>query len=238
MSKRFIVEEENIKIDSKQIIVKGDEVHHINVLRYKAGDTVYINEYELRIDKITKDMLEGSIVGMLPQKGIPKVNITLIQAYLKSDKMDYVVQKAVELGVKNIIPVITKNTVVKLDEKDKVKKVERLSKIAKEAVEQCGRADTVGVDSVQSISKIDFLAFDVVLVCHETSQVSLKNTLNNIKDKRNIAVVIGPEGGLDNAEVETMLQNNNVIDVSLGERILRAETASLSMLSILSYELD
>lgn len=237
MSKRFIVEESNIFVDEQHVVVKGDEVHHINVLRYKVGDTVYINGYELEITKLTKELLEGNIVGILPQKGIPQVNITLIQSYLKSDKMDYVVQKAVELGVKNIIPVITKNTIVKMDEKDKIKKVDRLSKIAKEAVEQCGRADKVIVDNVQDLSKLDFQKYDSILVCHETSNVSLKETLNNMRESKNIAVVVGPEGGLENLEVEKMLKNKNATDISLGERILRAETASLAMLSILGYEL-
>ena len=237
MSKRFIVADENLFIDNDMVTVKGDEVHHINVLRYKIGDTVYINDYELKIQSLNKDALEGLVVGRLPQKGIPKTNITLVQSYLKSDKMDYVVQKAVELGVKNIIPAITKNTVVKLDEKDKAKKVERLSKIAKEAVEQCGRADSVCVQAVENISKIDFSLYDKVIVCHETSSVSLKDTLNRMKDAKNIAVVIGPEGGLENAEVENILKNNNACQVSLGERILRAETASFAILSILGYEL-
>lgn len=237
MSKRFIVNEDNITTYAQHVIVKGDEVHHINVLRYKVGDTVYINEYELEIEKLSKDILEGTVIGKLPQRGIPKIDITLMQSYLKSDKMDYVVQKAVELGVKNIIPVITKNTVVKLDEKDKVKKVERLSKIAKEAVEQCGRADNVDVGQVESLSKIDFALYDAVLICHETSNVSLKDTLNSIKDKKSVAVIVGPEGGLDNIEVDNLLQNSNTVDVSLGDRILRAETASLAILSILGYEL-
>ncbi|MBQ8042891.1 MAG: 16S rRNA (uracil(1498)-N(3))-methyltransferase [Clostridia bacterium] len=238
MSKRFVVDKSNIFVDEEQVVVKGDEVHHINVLRYKVGDTVYINEYELNITKLTKDILEGEVIGRLPQKGIPHVNITLIQSYLKSDKMDYVVQKAVELGVKNIIPVITKNTIVKMDEKDKVKKLERLSKIAKEAVEQCGRADMVSVENVHNIAKVDFSKYDKVLVCHETSTVSLKETIDSIREESNIAVIVGPEGGLDNKEVKDILQNNNAIDISLGERILRAETASLAILSILSYELD
>lgn len=237
MSKRFIVDESNIFVDEQHLVVRGDEVHHINVLRYKVGDAVYLNEYEVCITKLTKELLEGNIIGKLPQKGVPQVNITLIQSYLKSDKMDYVVQKAVELGVKNIIPVITKNTIVKMDEKDKIKKVERLSKIAKEAVEQCGRSDMVNIENVQDLSKLDFLKYDGVLVCHETSNVSFKETLNNIRGKKNIAVVVGPEGGLENLEVEKMLQSKNSKDISLGERILRAETASLAILSILGYEL-
>jgi len=237
MSKRFIVDARNILIYDDHVTVKGDEVHHINVLRYNIGDTVYINEHELRIEKISKDVLEATIIGRLPERGIPRLNITLMQAYLKSDKMDYVVQKAVELGVKNIVPLITKNTVVKLDEKDKIKKIERLSKIAKEAVEQCGRTDVVNIEAVENISKISFDSYDAVIVCHETSVISLKDTLSNMRDKNNIAVIVGPEGGLEDKEVNNILSNSNARDVSLGDRVLRAETASLAILSILGYEL-
>ncbi len=238
MSKRFIVEDSNVMVEDKYITVRGEEVHHINVLRYKIGDTVYINQYEVNITSLEKDILKGDITGKLPSKGEPRVNITLIQSYLKSDKMDYVVQKAVELGVKEIIPAITKNTIVKMDEKDKVKKVERLCKIAKEALEQCGRTDTVNIQPVQNIANLDLSHYDKILVCHETSTVSLKEKINSIKGSKNIAVLVGPEGGLDDSEVNKILENANATDISLGERILRAETASLAILSILGYELD
>lgn len=238
MAKRFIVDENNILVQENAITVKGEEVHHINVLRYKVGDKLYINSHEIEITKLSKEVLNGNIIGNLPQKGVPRVSITLIQSYLKSDKMDYVVQKAVELGVKNIIPAISKNTIVKLDEKDKLKKVERLSKIAKEAVEQCGRADTVIVQNVQNLSNLDMSCYEMVLICHETSNIKLKEVIENIKNLNNIAVIIGPEGGLDEQEVKEILKKTNTQDISLGERILRAETASLSILSILSYELE
>lgn len=196
MSKRFITDESNLNIEKQSITLKGGELHHINVLRHKVGDNIYINEYQVQIIKLSKEVLEGIIIGKLPQKGIPKVNVTLIQSYLKSDKMDYVVQKAVELGVKNIIPVLTKNTVVKLEEKDKQKKVERLSKIAKEAVEQCGRTDIVNVECVQQLCKLDLSAYDKILICHETSNVNLKTTLSGLEQINNIAILIGPEGGM------------------------------------------
>ena len=236
MSKRFIVEEKNIMKQAENILVKGEEVHHINVLRYKIGDKVYINNYELEILKINKEELEGKVVGNLEEKGIPKIDITLIQSYLKSDKMDYVVQKAVELGVKNIKPVMSRNTIVKLDSKDRIKKVERLNKIAKEAIEQCGRTDNVIVENIEELAKVDWNVYDVILICHEKSNVSLKDTLQCIKDKNKIAVIIGPEGGLEDIEVDNILNNKNAKDISLGERILRAETASLNILSIIGYE--
>lgn len=236
MSKRFIVKENNIKKTDNNIYIYGDEAHHINVLRHKVKDNVYINEYLIEISKIEKDYIEGIIVGRLESMGIPAKNITLMPAYLKSDKMEYVVQKSVELGVKEITPIISKNCVVKLDDKDRIKKVERLNKIAKEAVEQCGRTDEVIVNNVQNLSKIDPTKFDAVLVCHEASDNSLKQTIQEINKAKNIAVIVGPEGGLEEKEVKEILNNDNVYVVSLGKRILRAETASFSILSVLWYE--
>ncbi|MBR6642018.1 MAG: RNA methyltransferase [Clostridia bacterium] len=136
-----------------------------------------------------------------------------------------------------MLPVISKNCVVKLDEKDKLKKVDRLNKIAKEAVEQCGRTDEVEVLDVENLLKVDYSRFDAILICHEASTNSLKEAINNIKDFNSIAVIVGPEGGLDEKEVEELLRNKNAYVVSLGERVLRAETASFSILSILWYEL-
>lgn len=238
MSKRFVVDEKNIENLENNIIVKGKEVHHINVLRYKMGDRLYINNYNIEILKLEKDTLVGKILGSMPKCGEPNVNITLIQSYLKSDKMEYVVQKAVELGVKKIIPVITKNTVVKLDEKDKVKKTERLSKIAKEAIEQCGRTDSVLVENITNIKSINYSMYDCILICHEKSKINLKNVVKDLRTHKNIAVIVGPEGGLDDKEVEEVLAQTNSKDILLGQRILRAETASLMILSILMYELD
>lgn len=236
MSKRFIVKENNIKKEDNNIVIYGDEAHHINVLRHRVKDNIYINQYLVEITKLDKDYVEGIVIGNLEQRGIPKKKITLMQSYLKSDKMEYVVQKAVELGVKEITPVLSRNCVVKLEDKDKLKKIDRLNKIAKEAVEQCGRGDEVIVKNVENLLKIDFSKYDAILVCHEASNNSLKEAIDKISNLNNIAVIIGPEGGLDENEVQELLKNKNTYIVSLGERVLRAETASFSILSILWYE--
>lgn len=239
MSKRFIVPSQNIRIDGNKISVVGEEVHHMNVLRYKVNDEVNINEYKVKIVSIDTSNLEGDIIGTVDKIGEPTVNVTLIQSYLKSDKMDFVVQKSVELGVKNILPVLSKNTVVKLDDKDKIKKRDRLSKIAKEAIEQCGRTDEVNILEICDLKQVDFSIYDVVLICHEKSSYLVKEAISNAKDKNtdlmNIAVVIGPEGGLEDIDIECIKSNSKCI-ISLGQRVLRAETASLYILSILGYE--
>lgn len=235
MAKRFVVEDKDIFIEENKICIVGSEAKHIRVLRHAVGDIISVNKYLVDIQKIDKDKVYGSILGETQEKGVPLKNITLIQSYLKADKMEYVVQKAVELGVAEIKPVISRNTVVKLEEKDCVKKTERLNKIVKEAIGQCGRTDDVKVDNVKKLCNIDLSKYDLVILCYEKAESSFKSIEKNIIDAQNIAVIIGPEGGFDAQEVELICKNNNAVSVLFGERILRAETASVYMLSILDY---
>ena len=123
MARRFIVENSDIKYFSKEenlIEIKGKEVKHIQVSRYNIGDMIIINEYVCKILKMHSNYIELEIVSNAKKQGEPNINLTLFVAVLKGDKMDLVIQKAVELGVKKIIPFISTNTVVKLDEKAKI----------------------------------------------------------------------------------------------------------------------
>lgn len=235
MAKRFVVDDKNILVEGNNICVKGNEVKHIKVLRHNTGDKININKYVVEIQKIDKERVSGVIVGNADTKGVPTKCVTLIQAYLKSDKMEYVVQKAVELGATCIKPVTSTNTVVKLDEKECIKKVDRLNKIAKEALGQCGRTDCVIVENVEKLCNIDLTKYDLVILCYEKAEIKLQSIQNNITSVKNIAVIIGPEGGFDEQEVEKICNNRNVISILFGERILRAETASVYILSILDY---
>lgn len=235
MAKRFVVDDKDILVEGNSISIKGVEAKHIKVLRHNAGDRININKYVVEISKIDKESVSGVIVGEASEKGVPAKCVTLIQSYLKSDKMEYVVQKAVELGVSSVLPVVSKNTVVKLNEKDAIKKVERLNKIAKEAIGQCGRTDGVSVESVEKLENVDLSSFDLVLFCYEGATTSLKDIQPNIEAAQSVAVIIGPEGGFDKGEVEMLCKNSNTVSVVFGERILRAETASVYMLSILDY---
>ena len=235
MAKRFVVDDIDMVIEDDRIEISGEQVNHIKALRYEVGEQVNINNYLVEIKKISKEKIYGVILNKIQPKGIPSKNITLIQSYLKSDKMEYVVQKAVELGVSNIQPVISKNTVVKLDEKDAIKKIERLNKIAVEAVGQCGRTDCVKVEPVKKLNDIDFTSFDLVILCYEKATCNLVDIENKMTEALNIAVIIGPEGGFDEHEIEILYNIKNLSTVLFGERILRAETASVYMLSILDY---
>ncbi len=235
MAKRFVVDDKDISVDGISVCIKGNEAKHIKVLRHNIGDCINVNEYVLKIQKIDKEKVSGVIVGNADVKGVPAKDITLIQAYLKADKMEYVVQKAVELGASNIKPVLSKNTVVKLEEKDSIKKRERLDKIAREAVGQCGRSDEVKIYPIDKLSNIDLSVYDLVILCYEKAKTSLKSIQKEIEDAENIAVIIGPEGGFNEQEVEKIRENTSTKTVLFGQRILRAETASIYVLSILDY---
>ena len=237
MARRFIVEG-NVE---GRFTIGEKEARHILVLRHKIGDVIQVNEKMCEIVGIEKDEVICDVVGDAEVKGVPETKVTLFQALLKSDKMEFVIQKAVELGVSSIVPFTSKNVVVKLDGKDRVKKIERWNKISVEASKQCGRSDVVDVSKLVSLDEMLrlFDEFDLVLFAYENERELLKETLAEDLAGKMIAIVIGAEGGFDSSEAEKIVESSeNVKSVSLGERILRAETASLFLLSVLMYECE
>ncbi len=243
MARRFIVDEENItKIGEDKIQIVGKEVKHIQVLRHNVGDIIVLNEYDCKIIGMKSHSIDLEILQNTKPIGIPNIEITLYIGMLKNDKMDFVVQKAVELGVKNIVPFFSKNVVVKLDEKSRIKRMDKLQTIANEACKQCGRTDTVKISSFENFKNIikEQNKFDASIIAYENEKNYLRDTMSNIKRENisSISVIIGAEGGFDKDEVEKLLENNKTVCVSLGSRILRAETAVLNILSIIMYELD
>ena len=244
MAKRFFAENNNILIQDETFILTGPEAHHINVLRHKIGDKIHVNEYLLEIVDIDKSKITCKILEKEAKDADSNLYITLYQSYIKADKMEYAVQKAVELGVNKIVPFLSKNCVVKLNDSDKLKKIERLNKISVEASKQCNRQDIVLVDSIQDIFDRDnfvssFKNNDINILAYENSTNSLKQVLENISlnqnEKLSIGIIIGPEGGFDKTDLEVLSGLNNVKEISLGNRILKAETASLNLLSIINY---
>ena len=248
MARRFIVDNSDIKYFSKDeniMEIKGKEVKHIQVLRYDVSDIIIVNEYVCKIVKMHSNYIELQIISNAKKQGEPFVNLSLFVALLKGDKMDLVIQKAVELGVKTIVPFISKNTIVRLDEKSKVKKKNKYQIIANEACKQCGRTDLVRVEDIITSNNelLDRLSeYDVNIFAYENEnkKSSLHETMEYVNKRkyRNISMVIGPEGGflLDEAKDIKSLENTKCI--SLGTRILRAETAAINLISIIMYELD
>ena len=237
MARRFVINEE-IELGG-EFVITGEEAKHIMILRHDIGEKILVNDKVCEIKNITKQEIKCKALEQAEESGVPDVKVTLFQALLKSDKMEFVIQKAVEIGVSKIVPFISKNVVVKLDDKDRVKKVERWNKISVEASKQCGRSDIVPVMPVCSFLEMleELKGYEKVIVAYENETNSLKKLLRENSYIKNVAIIIGAEGGFQEDEVECIVSNENAMSVSLGERILRAETASLNLLSILMYEL-
>ena len=249
MSKFFVRDEQ---IDNDIIKIQGQDVNHIkNVLRQKVGDEIIIcnsdkeNTYLCDITKMEKEIIECKIVrGLEDFKS--NIKVTIMQGLPKKDKMDLVIQKSVELGCYDIQPVDMERCIVKYEEKDKKKKIERWQKISEVAAKQCDRNFIPKVNEIKTLKSVCKILgeYDIVILAYEKEEkTKLKEVLKTIKEKYGekeikIAVIIGPEGGISPKEVEMIKENDNVITVTLGKRILRTETVALNVLSIIMYELD
>ena len=248
----FFVRKEQLHTENKEIEILGDNFNHIkNVLRYNIGDKLNIvveneSKYLCMIKEITKETIICDIESRIDSNCEANIKIDIYQGLPKFDKMELIIQKSVELGANAIIPLKMKRCVVKIDEKSENKKIERWQKIAESAAKQSGRDI---IPQIANVTKIDELAkritqYDIVIVCYENEQKNkLKTELlqlkNNMKEhpEIKIAVVIGPEGGLEENEVELLKQNGAKI-VTLGKRILRTETVALNVLGIIMYEFE
>ncbi len=243
VARRFIVEEKDIKsIGNECYEIIGKELKHIQVLRHDVGDNIIINNGIYKISKMTRDSVIAEYIKEAPIVGVPSSDITLYIAYLKSDKIDFLVQKAVEIGVKRIVPFFSNNVVVKLEEKDKVKRKIKFQKIADEACKQCGRMDTVVIEDFIPFKELvnNINSEEKALFAYEASHDSLRTQIKQIKENNmsKVGIIIGAEGGFTPKEAEELKKIENVSCVSLGTRILRAETAALNLLSIVVYEME
>lgn len=235
--RRFFAKESDRQGDS--VYISGNEFNHIKkVLRLKIGDEVVVcfndgmdnlceikdigdKQAALEIKKTYKNLAESD------------VEITLFQACMKGDKMDFCIQKAVELGVTKIIPFESQFTVAKFDGK----KIERYERIAFEASKQCGRAKLTKICNGEKFGKLSdmFKEYDIVVFCNEYEKENLMlDTLLKLPKFSNIAVVVGSEGGFSKEEVSIIKDAKNTVSVSFGNRILRAETAGVFALSLIS----
>lgn len=248
MSKFFVKEEQ---ISNNKIKIIGEDVNHIsNVLRMKKNDELQIcnqatgENYLSKIISISKTVVECEIEGKIDKTTESNVDITLFQGIPKFEKMELIIQKNTEVGIKNIVPVMMERTVVKLDDKLANKKLERWQKIAEIAAKQSMRDIIPSIENIIKTKDIDVTEFDAFLVAYENENHNmLKSELLKLrKDKEkykkyNIAVLIGPEGGISEKEIE-MLQAQKAKFISLGKRILRTETAGLVMVGNIMYELE
>ena len=248
MSKFFVKEEQ---ISNNRIKIIGEDVNHIsNVLRMKKNDELQIcnqatgENYLSKIISISKTVVECEIEGKIDKTTESNVDITLFQGIPKFEKMELIIQKNTEVGIKNIVPVMMERTVVKLDDKLANKKLERWQKIAEIAAKQSMRDIIPSIENIIKTKDIDATRFDAFLVAYENENHNmLKSELLKLREdkeknkKYNIAVLIGPEGGISEKEIE-MLQAQKAKFISLGKRILRTETAGLVMVGNIMYELE
>ena len=240
---KFFTQPEYISDKVARII--GDDVKHIyKVLRLTEGSEVIVNnslgkEYLCKISSITKTEVEFDILEEVEKSNESSIEITLFQGLPKSQKMDLIVQKGTELGVFKFVPVITERVDVKI--KGEFKKLSRLSKIALEAAKQSKRSIIPEVtepiefdDAIKSIQNMDLF-----VVPYENSQnYGINSLIREIKldEIKKVGIMIGPEGGFEEVEIEA-LKNNGAKIVTLGNRILRTETAGFVAASLIQYEL-
>lgn len=242
---RFFIDEEQIKGDT--IILDEENSNHLSkVLRSKIGDEVTVcdkkeTDYNCTILEMSKKEVTLKVVEKVKNTTEPKTKITLFQALPKQSKMELIIEKCVEIGVSDIVPIKTKFCIAKKNDKSD-NKLARWQKISLTASKQCNRGIIPKVHDTIDLKDIkDYVSdFDAIIVAYEKEKdLTIKNFLrdNEHKQFKNIGVVIGSEGGFDADEIE-YLRNLNLDIVSLSTRILRTETASIYLLSILLYELE
>lgn len=246
--RKFFVKSEDIF--GNHIKITGSDVNHIkNVLRLQNGDKIQIcnqdtsENFICEILSFDKDCVETIILEKTVETSEGNVELHIFQGLPKADKMELIIQKGTELGVSKFIPVSFKRSIVKLSGKDEFKKLERWQKIAEVAAKQSHRDLVPDVGNIISVKNICNLVqeYDMVLLAYEEEQNNyIKNELQNIKnskEKLKIAVIIGPEGGIEKEEAEELEQAGCKV-ISLGKRILRTETVALQVSSIIMYELE
>ncbi|ABW18782.1 16S rRNA (uracil(1498)-N(3))-methyltransferase [Alkaliphilus oremlandii] len=248
---RFFVMPNQVNLTSGEIVIHDEDVKHISkVLRLKEKDIVEIcdgesKEYICSIASIHKNEVVLSIEEERKSTQEASVEVVLYQGVPKGAKMDLIIQKTTELGIKEIIPVMMERTVVQFDSpKDEVKKVERWQKIAEEAAKQSKRGMIPKIhlpmsfkDAIEDSRKN---ALNIMPYENEENR-GFKNIIKNLSKEdqasiKKIGVWIGPEGGFEESEVVKAIENG-IHPVTLGPRILRTETAGFTMLSLVMYEL-
>lgn len=245
---QFFVEPGHINIDAHRVYITGQDVNHIkNVLRMHTGEEISVSngqdgkEYRCGILELGDDMVTCEL-RFIKEDGVELPSkIYLFQGLPKADKMELIIQKAVELGVYEIIPVAAKRCVVKLDDKKAKSKIQRWQQISEAAAKQSKRGIIPKVTDVMSFTQaLQYAAdMDVKLIPYELAEGMpyTKEIIDNLKPGESIAIFIGPEGGFEEKEIE-QAKAAQVTPITLGKRILRTETAGFTVLSWIMYRLE
>ena len=248
---RFFIHKEDIHGETLRT---QDNTHHIlHVLRYEPGDVLTFcdgegTDYLCRIEEIStegrQEWLEAAVLSREPSATEPAVWMTLFQGIPKADKMEWIIEKSVELGVSEIVPVAMARSVSRPDGAKLASKVQRWNKISLSAAEQSGRGRIPQVRMPVSSAELagELADYDLVIICYEDARL---NSLRQILSKavmqngmpHRVAVIIGPEGGLESDEVDLWQRSGGLI-AGLGPRILRTETAGTVAAALIFYELN
>ncbi len=244
---QFFVDESQINIESKRVFIEGPDVNHIkNVLRMKPGEEVNVSngvdgkEYRCAILDMNEAVVNLELRFIKEDGNELPVDVTLYQGLPKADKMELIIQKCVELGVKRIVPVSMKRCVVKLEEKKASSKVSRWQSIAEAAAKQSKRGIIPEIGQVVSFSEAvsDASKSDIMLLPYEMADADAMDktraVFNGLKAGQKVSVFIGPEGGFDEGEIE-MAKKAGMEIITLGKRILRTETAGMMVMSFIVF---
>ena len=232
---------------TETIAITGGDAHHLaHVMRAQIGDAITVVDAagqaaEMVVMELTRDAVHLRMQRVLPAETEDR-EVVLVQALLKGEKMDFVVQKAAELGAVCVCPIVTEHVVVRYDAKKAAAKAARWQKIADEAAKQCGRRILMRVAPIVSLTELlrdpaYIGAADTATVfCYEQEERQSMRTVLGGTEARRVTLIVGAEGGFSPAEVAAVTAAGGQ-SVSLGHRILRAETASLTALAVTQYEL-
>ena len=234
-------------IGEKEIRLTGPDVNHIRkVLRMREGEEILISDgqgrdFHCRIEAIEEEEVTAQILWVLDGNAELASDITLFQGLPKGDKMEFIIQKCVELGVARIVPMNTKRTIVKLDAKKEQARIKRWSGISESAAKQSGRGRIPEVTGVKSFAEAleEAKKLNMCLIPYELARdmAQTREVLSSIKPGMSVGIFIGPEGGFEEEEVE-QAEAAGARPITLGRRILRTETAGMAVLAMLVYLLE
>lgn len=246
----FFAESSQMSLEDKTLTITGSDYNHIaNVLRMKVGEELSVSlrdsedgkEYRYGIEEITEDTVVCRL-RFIKEDGLELPSkVYLFQGLPKADKMELIIQKCVELGVYQLIPVSTKRSIVKLDEKKAESKIKRWQSISEAAAKQSKRRIIPEVSKPVTMKQAVEMAkeMDVRLIPYELAEGmdKTREIINSIEPGQSVAIFIGPEGGFDDKEIE-LCRENGIEPITLGKRILRTETAGFTVLAWLGFHLD
>ena len=244
----FFVSPEQIFENEKYIRITGQDVNHIRqVLRMNTGEEIGIRtgedakEYRCMICRMEPDAVDARIMWVREQDTELPSEICLFQCLPKSDKMEWIIQKAVELGVKRIIPVSSRRSIVKLDGSKEEKRIRRWNAVSESAAKQSCRSYVPQVMSVMTFPEAVSYAkdLDILLIPYELAKdmEQTRTVLSRIRSGMSVGIFIGPEGGFDPQEV-LLAQEAGAYEITLGRRILRTETAGIALIAALMLQLE